>query len=369
MRAACGLILLLAAPVAGADFTVRGYGKALVSRGRSVETGRAFVSDLNRVRLELEGRVPVAGGTVEARAVSDQETVFGSVLGTPEFAAGSSARGETFFDLRRTLADGADGFWRHVLYRGSVSVRHPRVVVTVGRQRVVWGSGKFWNPTDVVNPYDQFAFERDERPGADAALAEAALGETGSASALFALRRAGAGNAVIGRLAGNRLGTDLSILGGRNGRGHLVGADAARNVVDGVARVEAAVTIPETGRSTAQVVAGFDRALGGAWTLFAEARYNGLGSDPHRGRDLPLNGLSRWHSGAGVTYELHPLVKLEGHAIVNLSDGSGFFFPRVRWSVLTNLEAAAGWQVFTGGRDTELGRVENVVTVQAQQFF
>ena len=40
--------------------------------------------------------------------------------------------------------------------------------VTVGRQRVAWGTSWVWNPTDIFNPLDVLDFDYEERPATDA---------------------------------------------------------------------------------------------------------------------------------------------------------------------------------------------------------
>ncbi|MFO7524634.1 MAG: hypothetical protein R6W68_04210 [Ignavibacteriaceae bacterium] len=40
--------------------------------------------------------------------------------------------------------------------------------VTLGRQRIAWGTSWAWNPTDLFNPKDVLDFDYEELPGADA---------------------------------------------------------------------------------------------------------------------------------------------------------------------------------------------------------
>ncbi len=41
--------------------------------------------------------------------------------------------------------------------------------ITLGRQRISWGSGRIWNPTDLFNPVNPANFAKIEKDGADAA--------------------------------------------------------------------------------------------------------------------------------------------------------------------------------------------------------
>ncbi len=40
--------------------------------------------------------------------------------------------------------------------------------ITVGRQRIAWGTCWVWNPTDLFNPLEVLDFDYEERPATDA---------------------------------------------------------------------------------------------------------------------------------------------------------------------------------------------------------
>ncbi|MFQ5584089.1 MAG: hypothetical protein ACE5GL_06605, partial [Calditrichia bacterium] len=46
----------------------------------------------------------------------------------------------------------------------------------VGRQRIAWGTGRIWNPTDMFNPINPANFSKIEKDGADAASLKLYLG-------------------------------------------------------------------------------------------------------------------------------------------------------------------------------------------------
>ncbi len=43
--------------------------------------------------------------------------------------------------------------------------------LTAGRQRIGWGTARFWSPMDMFNPISPLQIESEERQGVDAALA------------------------------------------------------------------------------------------------------------------------------------------------------------------------------------------------------
>jgi len=61
--------------------------------------------------------------------------------------------------------------------RAYVKVAFPFADVTAGRQRVAWGTGYVFNPTDIFNPFAlTFAVADEDRPGIDAVRANFPLG-------------------------------------------------------------------------------------------------------------------------------------------------------------------------------------------------
>ena len=52
--------------------------------------------------------------------------------------------------------------------------------VTIGRQRINWGTNLVWNPNDIFNAFNYFDFNYIERPGSDAVLLEYYTGDFSS---------------------------------------------------------------------------------------------------------------------------------------------------------------------------------------------
>lgn len=55
-----------------------------------------------------------------------------------------------------------------------------RFEVTIGRQRINWGTNLVWNPNDIFNAFNYFDFNYIERPGSDAVLLEYYTGDFSS---------------------------------------------------------------------------------------------------------------------------------------------------------------------------------------------
>ncbi|MEK7765725.1 MAG: hypothetical protein AAB368_05760, partial [bacterium] len=242
-----------------------------------------------------------------------------------------TSRDGTQFPWTRTFTD-TPAWWRHKVYRGTLTARLAGAQAVLGRQRVVWGSGKFWNPTDLLHPYNPFTFERSERPAFDGALLE--WGPVAGAAAVeddeFGRRWLARGMLPVGH-------GDLAFLAGRAGGMELLGLDAAVNVAQGVLRAEAGAGVRASGR--AQAVVGYDRTWPGV-SLSVEPFYNGYGVDSTSEyrtvgpAPAGTRNLGRWYAGALIGWEATPLLRADLASIWNLTDGSAFLMPQARYSVM-----------------------------------
>lgn len=79
-------------------------------------------------------------------------------------------------DMRWLWTDG-DVLLHSEIDRLNATYRKGDLMVRVGRQRINWGVNNVFNPNDIFNQYNYFDFDYEERPGADAVLAQYYLGD------------------------------------------------------------------------------------------------------------------------------------------------------------------------------------------------
>jgi len=70
--------------------------------------------------------------------------------------------------------------------RANITMRFPHWDLTVGRQALSLGTTYFWNPIDLLTNFSPYEFDRDYKPGVDAAKADIALGELSGISFMYA---------------------------------------------------------------------------------------------------------------------------------------------------------------------------------------
>jgi hypothetical protein len=249
------------------------------------------------------------------------------------------------------------------------------VDVKLGRQRIAWGTGRFWSPLDILNPVDPVALEREERPGVDAALVEAKLGPLARLSAVYAPAPDRGSPSRALQWHGNAAGVDASLVIGRLLGTELVGVDLASQIGAAGVRAEAARLRSPAGPSLARVLLGVDYAFPNGLTLAGELYYNGGGARDPRAYDLAgqragrVTSLATRYSGLYAAYEITPLLKWVTYAVLNADDRSRAVDTRLVWSWRDDLELTLGAQRFAGSPASEYGRLSDGAFAALKWFF
>jgi len=356
-----------------AAMSFKGYYKNLLVDSRTAfPREEGYTLDLNRLRLELRGR-PVEWFGYEVQY--DNEALLGSYLDTAQFAQLKTVKPMTYWDLEDAYLDRGSVYARHRLYRGFVSIDTAAADLRLGRQRIAWGSGRLWNPTDILNPYNPTQLERDERLGVDALLLEANLGALSRLSVVYAppVEPARASTALHWR--SNFGGTDVALMIGEFRGDRVAGLDLIGRLGDAGIYAEMARTRPETGDDYTRAVAGAEYAFANTLTVGAEIYYNGRGTTERARYDFArlfageIQNVARRYVGAHLKYEFTPLLRTDNVLILNRDDGSRFFAPSLVYSLATNWDVALGIQFFGGDADSEYGRFYDVYYTYVQWFF
>jgi hypothetical protein len=348
-----------------------GSAKSVVLRSKT-STGEDYALSLNRLRVEAKGDL-APGLALDLQY--DNEVLLGSYLNTAEFRVVKDRVGPQYWRAHANYIERGDVYGRHRLYRASVTLTRGDVDLKLGRQRIAWGTGRFWSPQDILNPVSPLALEREERVGVDAALLEAKLGPLSRASLVYAPApdRGSPSRAV--QWHGNAGGVDTSLVAGRLVGLDIVGMDLASQIGDAGIRGEVARLRPSGGPAFNRLMAGADYAFANGLTLSAELYYNGAGSRDPAGYDLAglrsgrVASLATRYAGLYASYEITPLLKWITYTVVNADDRSRAIDSRVVRSIAPNLDLTLGVQRFSGAVGSEFARLSNAFHVQLQWFF
>lgn len=377
MRRGAAALLLAAACAAAqaADESLKlsGYYKSLLVRSETVlGSPQRYTLDLNRLRLELKGRV------AESAALDlqyDNELLLGNYLRTGQFASQKDLAPDQYWNLDGNFIERRSYYGRHRLYRASVTLSSGETDLRLGRQRVAWGTGRFWSPLDLLNPFSPVALEREERLGVDAALIEHKLGPLSRLGAVYAPRHDADESSAALNWHSNARGLDYSIVAGRFRREHVVGADLATQIGGAGLRAEITQNRRDAAPDYRRAVLALDYAFPNTLTLSGELYYNGAGTEDRAAYDFAslfaghIQNVGRRYFGGYLAYEITPLLKWANYLVVNLGDGSRFFSPALTLSLRPNVDLTAGAQLFAGSTGSEYARLHDVYYAQLQWFF
>ncbi len=338
----------------------------------TTRAGDFVQTDLNRLRLEWSW----TAAALAAYAAYDQEIFAGGGVASAEFKAAARRPEATYADAEAAILRRPRILWRHRLYRAWVSYDIPSLLLKIGRQRIAWGTGRLWNPSDRFNPVDPTALEPDEKTGVDSLYAEVRFSGTGALQAVAAPGRAShrTSRKLALRVRDTLGEMDVSFLGGRIGVEKVFGGDFAANLWKGNLHAEI-LSAREHGAPYTQATAGYEytlknRIFPAGLYLLGEYFFNGAAArvDVRPSVDR-LFSRERHQLGLAAGYDLSPLWRLDATLIADVVKGSVFISPRLGWSARENVQVTAFALLFGGHGGGEFSGRANVYALQLEAFF
>jgi len=348
------------------------YKNLLFQTRDSLET--RLTTDLNRLRLVAED----SGNNFSWYMAYDQELLYGDLIASRDFSAIANIPEPTYIDASARISSGRRHDWQHSLYRGWLQFEYKKLQLTIGRQRIAWGSGRLWNPTDRFNPIDPTSLEPEEKLGVDSLFVEYEFSGFGAVQLVVA---PGSSARNVSRKLALRLQdtigeTDYALMLGLIGRERVFSGDATTNLWNGGLRVELMHARPRGRRgSYTQATFGYDYTLtsnifpAGLY-LMAEYFFNGSPELHRQPSNIDrLNSRVRHQLALSAGYDLTALWRLDGLYIQDLSRGGYFFSPRLTWSASENIDLSLFLFLFSGNTRSEFGQRKNLYALQAEVYF
>lgn len=259
-------------------------------------------------------------------------------------STGAAASAPELLPLSWSPDLGEDLSFQHRIDRLVLSARLNKVDLTVGRQPVSFGAGRFFTPMDLVNPFGPATIDSEFKPGVDALRVDAYPGQTGKVTAVAAW----AGQPVVGERAVYYPSLDDLVLassgqltvGVTDVLGFLgyvraepvLGLGAVSSVGPVGVHGEGTLTLPQDDDPFVRAVVGADGRPGPKTTLMGELYVQTLGAGDPEGYLSVLSSeratrgelwlAGRYYAAVAVAQELTPLVSVNGSVIANLGDPS-----------------------------------------------
>lgn len=356
-----------------ADLKFTGYYKNVLIRSRTwFPLTEPYTLDFNRLRLELQGSLNAA---VSLDIQYDNEVMLGDYLHSRQFALQKRQEPDTFFDGENIYVDRAAVFMRQRLYRAHLEFTTRYADVRVGRQRIAWGTGRFWSPLDLLNPLNPLALERNERTGVDAILITRHLDALSRLSLVYAPQHPSSDSNTALYLRSNWAEFDFSVMAGQFRASRVLGLDFSGRIRQMGVHGEAAYTWADRSVNFARAVVGVDYTFTSTLSLGLEYYFNGQGTaqEAEYAFNLLFSGaslnLARHYLGIYAGYDFTPLLRWNQYAIINMNDGSYFLAPSIVYSVASNVDWSVGFQGFGRKPGSEYAAFQPVYYTQLQWFF
>lgn len=230
----------------------------------------------------------------------------------------------------------------------------------IGRQRIAWGSGRIWNPTDMFNPINPANFNKIEKDGADAVSLKLYLGNFTDLQFVYNPADEFRLNNGAVRFRSNFKTYDFSIMTGYFDQRIIIGGDFAGNVFKAGFRGEAILSANEKQFSSnfVKYIFGLDYQFNPKFYGLVEYHYNGEGQKDKQDYELErllageILNLNKSYLYLLATYFVHPLISSSFGYNANLIDGSGFVNGIATLSLSENLYANLGLLFpYAGGFD------------------
>ncbi|MCB0474458.1 MAG: hypothetical protein KDC69_02220 [Flavobacteriaceae bacterium] len=285
-----------------------------------------------------------------------------------------------YADLTFALADKPSYLLYTNIDRINLKWNYKKLELTVGRQRINWGTNLIWNPNDIFNTYNYFNFDYIERPGSDAVHLQYYTGTLSSVQIAAKLDHEKKVTAAA-MYKFNYKNYDIQLLGGLMNDDLVIGGGWAGQIKGaGFTGEISYFNNLKNSYFDDQWIASIAANYTFSNQLFLNSSiiYNSLGKTRNVGqqdffRMINLSPktltLSRINWFWELSYPLTPLIKADLSAIVNPYDGSVFFGPSLDFNLTQNLELYTMAQVFTGRTGTEYGGIGQLYYLRLKWSF
>ncbi len=340
------------------------YGDNFFSSGKKV-----LKADLNRLRLSPELNF---NDIVIIHVDYDNELIWSNYNKSYEFENYWFVEEyNQFADLTWEPRYTDTYYYRTKIHRAYAKITLADFRLTLGRQQIRYGSGKLWNPLDILNPLSPtFVEGPEEQKGTDALKLDYYPGDFIELSLVFDPKRYDdriddvkfKNSNSIARIKATFSETDIALLGGYVSRRETGGMDISTTLLDGILRGSLLASRPEESSTFLVGNGGYEYTFGFGLDLLFEYFYNekGLNRDPdllseyqqslifgiNRDNYFILSNrnmtFNRHYLGLSLGYDFHPLARGEIFSIYDI-DGRGLFGSfSLKVNLLQNLDLSLG---------------------------
>ena len=373
----------LPSPAQLSDWDIGGYAKNLFTYNEDISDLFGGVPlDIGQFQNSLQGRLNIFWYPLDNVYFSLQSrhlVVYQKNIQPLNKVTEILSKNTYYFDLKYESVDKSDFYAYSEIDRFYLDWTIGAVQITLGRQRIAWGTCLVWNPSDLFNPFNFLDFDYEERPGTDALLLQYYTGPVSQIALAVSPGRTGAQIVYTLRYQTNYRNYDLSLQGGWQKQTLRMSFTWAGQLWDAGFRGEILYSDPDLEYArfdpamppfffTQKIdkpywtgALSLDYSFGNGLYLHTEYLYNGLGTRKNA-------ALKRWdilYTGEltparqsvffETAYDITPLLRGDIFMMTNPDDHSGVLGPSLQYSL------AVDWDLYLlaffsyGERGTEFG--------------
>ena len=252
--------------------------------------------------------------------------------------------------------------------------------VTLGRQRVAWGTCWVWNPTDLFNPLNVLDFDYEELPATDAIRLQYYTGPVTKLDVVYKPAKDPNNQILAGSWSLNQWDYDFNFIAGMRYKKWLGGFSWVGDILDAGFRGEVLVSqapnkpdtsiiyqlinqssLSSTENPVVTLAFSGDYTFPNTFYIHTEVLYNNIGKTANillfqpEANKLGLLTAARWSIYQELAYDITPLLRGTLFGIFNPNDKSFVVIPSVNYSIITNLDLFLICMIFEGDPLTEYG--------------
>jgi len=341
---------------------------------------KRLIADLKRIRLSPEINI---SDFLHIHVDYDNEIITGTYLKSLEFDQyWRPSEHNDLFDLSYESHYDKDVFYRTKVHRAFAKLVIGDITMTLGRQLIRFGSGKLWNPLDILNPISPtFVEGAEDQKGTDALRIEYYFSEKTELALVLDQKRidnnddysklSSRNSNLVARFKTTIAETEIAALGGQIARRQIGGTDISTILLDGMLRGSVVYSKPETGESFIQGSAGYEYNFSFGLYFLIEYFYNenalnfnnelmaqyweslisGINENNYYALSNNFLTFNQHYSGIALGYDFMPLLRGEVFAIYDFQGKSLFYNPALRYNAFENINVFIGFMKSYGIKD------------------
>lgn len=267
--------------------------------------------------------------------------------------------------------------------------------ITIGRQRIAWGTSWVWNPTDFFNPLSILDFDYEELPSNDGLRIQYYTGAVSKVEFVIAPSRKKDQLTAAALISNNAFDYDFNLIAGIKNNRWVTGFSWVGDVSGAGFRGEVTLQqkpkriyeyellylqfeqqpISYSDKNIFSFVLSGDYTFPNSFYIHTEILFNNIGVKQFSGiftkeaSEIGMLSPSKLSVFQEFSYNISPLVRASLFGIINPDDKSNVLVPSVSYSILTNLDFYLIALIFNGDKFTQYGDYGTSVFARVKYSF